>query len=152
MRRLSRSRFDWLFNCTLSAVILIIGWIIPSDLLIKIQVEIGLSVLCLMMAFEFQEARHGNFNALQWSSALLIGALIVGVGLRLEPVWVQSAKLLLSGRPAEAAATLDSRPHANLVLFIGLATMFVAVAGLIRRVLLRWFGLINNVDATDRTA
>ena len=149
MRRLSRRHFNFLFNFSVVAILLIIGWVIPSDLLIKIQVEVALLALSLMIMYELQDKTAGKFTSLQWCSGLVVGILLVGLSLRLEPVWVRSAKLFLQGQFVEASAQLNSRPHANLILFIGLATIFVALTGLLRRALLRYLGYLGDESKSE---
>jgi hypothetical protein len=141
---MNRQRFNLIFNIVFAAVALIAGWLVPVDVSAKIQVEVVLLFVVLMAIYELQDQQFGKSGWSAWGSVMLLGACVLAMSLRLERVWTDSLSLALHGHLAEAVAYLDGRPHANLILFVGLGTLLVGVIGMIRLGLIRLLRLAET--------
>lgn len=60
------------------------------------------------------------------------GFVIVVLSLRIEPVWWNFIYSYLNSSPHKAIKQLQSQPHANMLLVLGLFGIYVSIFGLIR--------------------
>ena len=125
--------FDWMFNAALIVVMLIVGFSIPAEVTDKIQLAMVLFVASLLTIYSLQPQLKNSPRSLSDFLWLLFGGAALTVfSMRLVPIWLTASSLMLRGEFAEAGRQLNSHPHANFFLFVGLALMFASIVGIIK--------------------
>lgn len=136
-----------MFNIVFAAIMLIAGWAIPDTVLSKIEVDIVLLFVILMITYELQDEKFGKSGWSVWGSLMLLGAIVLVLSLRLERVWADSLSIALHGHFTAAVAYLVSHPHANLILFIAVVMIIAGIVGMIRLCMLKLLGLYEATDS-----
>lgn len=148
---MSRQRFNLVFNIAFAAIMLAAGWLIPDEVLSKIEVDVALLFVVLMAIYELQDEKFGKSGWGVWVSLMLLGIFVFALSLRLEHVWIDFFSIALHGHFKEATTNLASRPHANTILFIAFVMLVVGIAGMIRLGMLKLLGLYETTDS-ERTS
>lgn len=123
---------------------LTLGWVAPTNILNRIEIEILLFVVLLTTLYILHDPRGEGSDKASLTFALVGGIVVTMFSLYLEPVWITFFMLWIRGSSAEAERHLNSAPHANVILFMGLSAMFVAVVGFVRLGLLKLVGRFTN--------
>ncbi|HET7175983.1 MAG TPA: hypothetical protein VFK21_08215 [Gammaproteobacteria bacterium] len=125
--------FDFIFNVSLVAIMLIVGFSVPTSMVNKIQVVIMLFVASLAAIYALQPGLKNGPKSLSDFLLLLAGGAVYAVlSMRLEPIWMVAAAALLRGHLAEAGRQLNSQPHANFFLAAALMMIFVSLVGMFK--------------------
>ena len=120
------------------------AWLLPFDTPDKIQLEGVVVPIVAMTIIMFYQKFAKNANYFGYLYAFIFGIIVVVFAMALEPIWWEVTLLAIHGQGNEAARVLNSKPHANLVLGIGLFTIFACIAGSMRLV---FICLVQNISS-----
>jgi len=130
---------DVIFDVLLVVSTMIAAWLWVRDPIAKITAEVMLAIPNAFAIYFYH--RHlkdlplDNFKP--WLLSLAGSAVFTFVFSRFEPVWWDFAVLFVRGHQEQALSLLDTQPHANLPMFIGLFGVYASLAGLARLALKR---------------
>jgi hypothetical protein len=132
------------FDLTLVIITMGAAWLWIQDPIAKITAEVMLLISNGTAISVFHRPPKGvSLDSFKlWLLYFAGAATIALVFSRLEPVWWNFAVLFLRGHQEQALNLLDTKPHGNLPMFVGLFGMYGALAGLIRLALKRLFRIL----------
>lgn len=135
---------DVLFDVTLVVGTMGGAWFCVRDPIAKIPAEVALGIANVVaISFYYYHPKSFPIDKFKPWFLSLMGALVVAfIFMRFEPIWESFFALYMSGYQEKALSLLDTHPHGNLPMFVGLFAGYASLIGLIRLMLKRLFKIL----------
>ena len=144
LNKLTLYRFNYIYDVFFILCSYIIDLFLPLTTFNKIGIGIILTIGNLYALYSFQINKQGNMDIKRWIGVLILGLIVIVIAVQIDPTLKNIALLLARGNFTEAVNVANSENKPQLILITGLLTCYVAILGIIRRLLLNLFRIIGN--------
>lgn len=124
---------DITYDAILVIVTLACAWgLSDNDVVSKIVMETVAIVFVLITLSIFRAKGMTACRYICWVRLLVLSSVAVVVAIGIEPVWAGFFLKILQGQRDNAIRLLESKPHANIFLLMGLNGIYASLAGIVK--------------------